>query len=300
MLTSGELVLGLLNGLAGGMLIFLAAVGLTMIFGVLNVLNFAHGSLYMLGAYFTWILYSPELYGGTLGMFAGNFWLSVLVAIVLVAIVGGFIEIVLIRRIYDHSHIYQLLLTFALVLMIDNGVRILWGTEFRSISVPGGLGGRVPVLGQSIPKYNVFLIVTGLVVGVALWLALDRTKTGKRIRAAAEDRETTSAMGINVPVLYTGVFIFGSALAALGGALSAPYSAVSPVMGENIIIEAFIVVIIGGLGSLSGAFVISLAIGVLDGLLFYTFPSLQSVAPYLMMIAVLLVRPSGLFGGRDI
>jgi branched-subunit amino acid ABC-type transport system permease component len=107
-------------------------------------------------------------------------------------------------------------------------------------------------------------------------------------------------MGINVPVLYTGVFIFGSALAALGGALSAPYSAVSPVMGENIIIEAFIVVIIGGLGSLSGAFVISLAIGVLDGLLFYTFPSLQSVAPYLMMIAVLLVRPSGLFGGRDI
>jgi branched-chain amino acid transport system permease protein len=300
MVTTGEITLGLINGLTTGFLLFLAAVGLTMVFGVLNVLNFAHGSFYMLGAYFTWILTSPELYGTSLSFFVGNFWISMILAVALVAVVGGIVEILFIRRIYDHDHIFQLLLTFALVLVIDFGVRIIWGTEFRTMSVPPIFDGQVSILGRTVPVYNVFIIAAGFLVAVVFWLLLNRTQIGKQVRAAAEDRETTAAMGINVPVLYTGVFIVGSALAGLGGALAAPYQAIQPTMGENIIIEAFIVVVIGGLGSFTGAFVVSLAIGVISGLLFHLLPGLQSLAPYLLMILVLMIRPSGLFGGRSL
>jgi branched-chain amino acid transport system permease protein len=300
MVTTGEITLGLINGLTTGFLLFLAAVGLTMVFGVLNVLNFAHGSFYMLGAYFTWILTSPELYGTSLSFFVGSFWISMILAVALVAVVGGIVEILFIRRIYDHDHIFQLLLTFALVLVIDFGVRIIWGTEFRTMSVPPIFDGQVSILGRTVPMYNVFIIAAGFLVAVVFWLLLNRTQIGKQVRAAAEDRETTAAMGINVPVLYTGVFIVGSALAGLGGALAAPYQAIQPTMGENIIIEAFIVVVIGGLGSFTGAFVVSLAIGVVSGLLFHLLPGLQSLAPYLLMILVLMIRPSGLFGGRSL
>lgn len=298
MITVDQLTTGLVNGTTTGILLFLAAVGLTMVFGVLNVLNFAHGSFYMLGAYFTWILMSGQ-YGGVLAPFANQFWLSTLLAITLVAVIGGLIEWALIRRLYDHDHVFQLLLTFALVLVIDNGVRIVWGTEFRSLSVPEVLNFRVTVLGEPVPMYNVFIIVTGLVLAGVIWFLLEHTRVGKQVRAAAEDRETASAMGINVPLLYTGVFVVGGALAGLGGALAAPYSAIQPSMGENVIVEAFIVVVVGGLGSLSGAFVVSLLLGVVGSLLFYVAPSFQSVAPYLIMVIVLLVRPSGLFGGRE-
>jgi branched-chain amino acid transport system permease protein len=283
----------LLNGVANGMLLFLAAVGLTLIFGVLGVLNFAHGSLYMLGAYFTFLLVNG---GGPLGMFAGNFWLAVLVAPLAVAVIGGLMERFIIRPIYSRDHIFQLLLTFALVLVIDNAARILWGTDFRSISVPAELAFSVSIFGSRYPAYNLFLILIGAAVAVAMWLVFERTRIGKVVRAASQDRDVANALGVNVPLLFTATFITGSVLAAVGGALAAPYQTIQPTMGESIIIDSFVIVVIGGLGSFSGALAGALLIGVINSVAFQFAPALQPVIPFVLMAVVLLGMPTGLFG----
>jgi len=280
----------LLNGLTSGMLTFLIAVGLTLIFGVLGVLNFAHGSLYMIGAYFTFLLVS----GGYLG---GNFWIAAIVGALLVALVGGIIERTIIRPIYDQDHIFQLLLTFALVLVLDNGVRLFWGTDFRSVQVPELLRFRVGLLGQQYPAYNLFLILTGVVVAIIMWLAFERTKRGKIIRAAAQERDIANALGINVPRVFTGMFIIGSALAGFGGALAAPYRTITPTMGESIIIDSFLVVIIGGLGSFAGALVGALLLGIVKSFTFLYFSELQPIIPFVLLAAVILLLPGGIFGG---
>lgn len=281
-----SIYLAIISGLATGMVIFLAAAGLTLVFGVLDVLNFAHGSLYMLGAYFT--LFFLTVYP--------NFWVAVLIAAVGVSIVGAVIERALIQPLYGKDHVFQLLLTFALVLVIDNGVRIIWGTDFQSIPVPAPFDFPVELLGGVVPVYNLFLIVVGLVVAVALWLIFGRTRIGKVVRAASEDHDMTNALGINVSRVHTLVFLFGATLAAIGGGLSAPMRAITPTMGETIIINSFIIIVIGGLGSIPGALVAALLIGQVNSLAFLFAPKLQPIIPFVLMVVVIAFRPAGLFG----
>ena len=274
------------------MLTFLIAIGLTLIFGVLDILNFAHGSLYMLGAYFTFFLVSDPTLGG-------NFWIAAVLGALFVAVVGGLIERGVIRPVYDQDHIFQLLLTFALVLVIDNTARLLWGTDFRSVPVPDMLAFPISLLGQQYPAYNIFLILTGVITGLILWLIFERTKIGKIVRAASQDRDIASAMGINVNRVFTGTFIVGSALAGLGGAIAAPYTTLTPSMGESIIIDSFIVVIIGGLGSFSGAFIGALLLGLVESFSYVFVSELQPVVPFVLLAVVILLRPEGLFGGEE-
>jgi len=286
-----NIALAVISGIANGMLLFLAAVGLTLIFGVLGVLNFAHGSLYMLGAYFTFFLVGGD---GLLASVPGGFWLAIIVAPILVALVGGVLERFIIRPIYERDHVFQLLLTFALVLVIDNGARIVWGTDFRSVNVPAALDFQVSLFGSGYPFYNIFLIGLGAVVAMVLWLLFERTRLGKTVRAASQDRSIANALGVNVPLLFTGTFLLGSLLAGIGGVLAAPYQTIQPTMGESIIIDSFIVVVIGGLGSFAGALVGALAIGIVNSLAFLFAPNLQPVIPFVLMALVILTKPSGL------
>jgi branched-chain amino acid transport system permease protein len=288
-----SIALAIVSGIANGMLLFLAAVGLTLIFGVLDVLNFAHGSLYMLGAYFTYFLVRDN---GLLASLPGSFWLALLIAPLLVAVVGAVMERFIIRPVYDQDHEFQLLLTFGLVLIIDNGARILWGTDFRSVSTPGLLDAQISLFGSGYPLYNIFLIAVGALAAIVMWLVFERTRVGKIVRASSQDRGMANALGVNVPLVFTGTFLLGSLLAGFGGALAAPYQSIQPTMGESIIIESFIIVVIGGLGSFGGAFVGALLIGVVNSLTFLYLPSLQPVIPFLLVAVVLLTRPAGLFG----
>jgi len=297
MADASSILLALLSGLASGMLLFMAAIGLTLVFGVLDVLNFAHGSLYMLGAYATFFLVGE---GGFLAGIPGNFWVGVVVAMVVVAVFGALLERFLIRPIYDADHVFQLLLTFALVLLIDNGARVLWGTSNRSVQTPDILAFQVPLLGSQYPAYNLFVIGAGILVAVGMYLLFERTRIGKVVRASAENRSTAEALGINVPLVFTAVFMFGAALAALGGALAAPRQALQPSMGEGIIVQTFIVTVIGGLGSFAGALVGSILIGVVGSMAFLLLPRLQPLIPFALLAAVILLRPAGLFGDTGV
>jgi branched-subunit amino acid ABC-type transport system permease component len=278
----------LLAGLSSGMFIWLVASGLTLIFGVLGVLNFAHGSFYMLGAYVCYTL-AKQL--------APHFWLAVLIGPVVVAAVGWVVERRFIRQVYHLALPYQLLLTFAFVLIFDNLVKMIWGAGSITPPVGAGFSGSVDVLGRRFPVYSLFIIGIGPLVAVGLWAVLERTWIGRTVRAAASDREMASALGMGVPSLFTKVFAFGAWLGALGGALAVPYvGLLTPGMGESIIIEAFMVAVIGGLGSLKGAFLAALVIGVLSAFGTRFFPTFDMVLAFVLMAAVLLVRPRGIFG----
>jgi branched-chain amino acid transport system permease protein len=283
MISTAGLTGAVINGLTAGMLLFLVAVGLNVIFGVINVINFAHGSFYMLGAYFAWVLVTSV---------QTNFWIAAIIAAVLVAILGMVIERVIIRPIYDRDHIFQLLLTFALVLVLDNAARIVWGVNFRSVQVPAALQFQI----GDVPAYNVFLIVVGAIVAVSVWLMFERTRIGKTVRAASQDREISNALGVNVPFLYTAVFLGGAALAGFSGALAAPYRSVHPAMGESIILESFIVVVVGGIGSFSGALVGALLLGLLDSFAFLYVPLFRPIIPFILLAAVILLKPEGILG----
>jgi branched-chain amino acid transport system permease protein len=279
----------ILAGLSTGMFIWLVASGLTLIFGVLGVLNFAHGSFYMLGAYLCFTV---------LKYFGSNFWLALLLGPLCVCLVGFLVERFFLRYVYHLALPYQLLLTFAFVLIFDNLVKIIWGAG--SISPPGlaGLGGSVSILGRNFPIYNLFIIIVGPLVALGLWLMIERTWWGRIIRAASSDREMASAIGVRVPILFTAVFMFGTWLGAMGGGLAVPYVGImTSGMGEAIIIEAFIVAVIGGLGSLKGAFVGALIIGILSAFGTRFFPAFDMFLTFILMAAVLLWKPHGLFGG---
>ena len=282
----------IITGISIGSRLFLVAVGLSLIFGVLDVLNFTHGVLYMLGAYMTIVAVQSTV---------GSFLLGIVAAIVVVAVVGGVLEAVFIRRLYGREEevLDQLLLTFAFVLIITDGVRAIFGSQSRLISAPDVLVGRLPLgAGLSIPTYRAFVIVMAVLVLAGILATLRYTNIGRIVRATSSDREMARLLGIDVPKLYTGVFVIGSALAGLGGALAAPLQSVSPALGNQVIVDAFVVVVIGGLGSFVGAFVGAMIIGLLialgsgvagAGVLF----------PFLAMIAVLVWRPTGLFGGAE-
>jgi len=277
-----------LAGLSSGMFIWLVASGLTLIFGVLGVLNFAHGSLYMLGAYMGYTLTKA---------LAPHFFLGLLLAPIAVAVIGWCLERFFIRYVYGLAATYQLLLTFAFVLIFDDAVKLTWGGAAIRPELPAILSGSIDIVGRNFPVYSLFIIAFGPLVALGLWAALEATWWGRIIRAASSDREMASALGVRVPTLYSGVFAFGSWLGALGGALSLPYvGLITPGMGDTIIIDAFIVAVIGGLGSLKGAFLGALVIGLLSSFGARFFPLFDMFLTFILMAAVLLWRPRGLFG----
>lgn len=283
----------LLNGLSYGLSLFLVAAGLSIIFGVLRVLNFAHGAFYMLGGYIAYAVVER------VGMDDGGFWLAVLASGLALGLVAAGIERYLLRHLYDRDEIYQLLFTFALVLLIGDVVRAVWGTQALSISFPDSLRGAANLGITIYPKYRLFLCVVGLIVAIALWFLFQRTRWGRIVRAATQDREMLSALGVNVPMVYLLVFSGGAALAGISGALAAPALALSLGMETEIIVECFIVIIIGGMGSLWGAFVGAVLIGELRAVGVAFLPDWEIVLIYLLMIVVLVFRPWGIFGQRQ-
>jgi branched-subunit amino acid ABC-type transport system permease component len=278
------------GGIAAAMFLFLIASGLSLVFGIMRVLNFAHGSFYMFGAYgawqvVTWLAPSP-----------GAFWPAALAAALAVAVLGGIVERLLLRHFYGVGELYQLLATYALVLILGDGAKILWGTDQHSVSRPPSLDGSVHLLGATLPAYNLFIVAVGVIIAPTIWLILTRTSGGRMLRAAALDREMLGALGADVGLLYTGMFMVSSFLAGLSGALVAPIQSIVPGMDVQIIVEAFIVVVIGGLGSFWGTLVGALIYGQVFafGIILFSGSSMFSV--FALMVVVLIVRPMGLFG----
>ena len=268
--------------------LFLAAAGLTLIFGAMRVINLAHGSFYMFGAFLTTSL---------VGLATGSrFWWAVPVAALGVAVMGGVVEVSTIRRVYGREHLTQLLATFALLLMFADVALWIWGAEYRTVPLPESMFGGIEIAGQLVPRYHAVIIGTAVAVGVGLWLLLRFTLLGWKIRAAVDDPESLEAGGVNLRALYTIVFALGAFLAGLGGAIISPQISVSPGLDLSIIVLAFIVTVIGGLGSVLGAAVGALLIGAAETLGTNIAPDMASTFPYLAMIAVLAVRPWGLFG----
>ena len=274
-------------GLSLAMYLWLVSAGLTIIFGVLGVINFAHGSLFMVGAYLAFTFY---------GLLGWNFWLAILLSLVGTAMVGWVMERFFLRYLYGVEEAYQLLLTFGFVLILDDAVKMIWGGVFRIPAIPEFLEGHWPVFGRPFPVYNAFIIAAGILVGIILWLGFEGTWWGRTVRATASDREMANAIGVNVPRVFSGVFMVGAMLAALGGALGIPVRVVSPGLGAAMIIQAFVITVIGGLGSLKGAFVGSLIVGILSAYGTLLFPVFELALIYMVMAVVLLVRPQGLFG----
>ncbi|KWV43548.1 ABC transporter permease [Bradyrhizobium macuxiense] len=282
-------VVQFLTGLASAASLFLVASGLSIIFGVTRIVNFAHGAFYMLGAYAAFTL--TERLGGALG-----FWGGVVVAALIVAAIGVLVEMLLLRRIYHAPELFQLLATFGLTLMVEDLVVLIWGPDDLVGRRAPGFRGAIDFFGQNIPSYDLFLIVMGpLVLGI-LWLLFQRTRWGVLVRAATQDRDMVAALGVNQKWLFTSVFALGVFLAALGGALQIPRDAVNHAMDLRVIVEVFVVVVIGGLGSITGAFVAAVLVSELNAFGILIFPKISIILVFLVMAVVLIVRPWGLFG----
>jgi len=277
----------LLNSLDIGLLLFIIAVGLNIVFGVLNIINFAHGALYMLGAYLAFTLIN------LVGM---SFWAALLLAPIGVAVLAVVIDRVMLRFIYTRDVADSLLLTFALLLIINESVRLIWGSGIQVVQPPASLAGSVELFGSSFPAYSLFVITVGLALLAGLWFLFRHTRAGRIMRAAALDREMAEALCINTRLVVTGVFVFGAWLAAVGGVIAAPMRALDPGMGDKIIIESFIVVVIGGLGSFPGALLGALALGLIHGFGGRYLPEVNMLLPFLGMALVLLFKPNGLMG----
>ena len=286
-MTTTMFTLNAFYGLALAMNMFIIASGLNLIFGVLRVINFAHGMFYMFGAY---IIFTVTKSWGA------PFFVGVLAAAAGLAIIAFAIERLLLRHLYGKEHLMQLLFTFALVLLMSDAAKMIWGTDQYSVGYPAGLGGAVNLGFVVLPQYQLFLCAVGPVIALAMWLLVDKTRAGRIVRAATQDRELLAALGVNVPMVYAAVFTIGSALAGVGGALAAPRVALVPGMDATIINECFIIVIIGGLGHMWGSFVGALAFGLVVQFGTVLAPNWQDVLPYLLMLVVLMVRPWGLFG----
>ncbi|MFI5030476.1 MAG: branched-chain amino acid ABC transporter permease [Reyranellales bacterium] len=279
-----------LGGLTTAMFLFLIASGLSLVFGVMRVLNFAHGSFYMLGAYLAWQAVqwlSPVL---------ESFWLAALFAALIVAVLGGLVERLLLRHMYGKEELYQLLLTYALVLILGDAAKAIWGTQQLSVSRPATLEGAIEIFGAVLPVYNLFIMLAGVAIAIGGWLILARSSAGRMVRAAALDREMLGALGANVGALYTGMFMASSFLAGLSGALVTPIQSIVPGMDVEVIVEAFIVVVIGGLGSFWGTFWGSIIYGQVLSFGILILPSFSLFSVFALMAVILIVRPWGLFG----
>jgi branched-subunit amino acid ABC-type transport system permease component len=280
----------LLNGLAYSLLIFLIAAGFTLIFGMMDVINLAHGSFYMLGAYFAFTIVGRT--GGD------NFWLALLLAPLGVALVGVVLELGYLRPVYKRGHLDQVLLTFGFAYVFSDIVRTVWGSDIRSLAYAPALQGAVDILGRPYPKYRFLVIVFGLLMALLLWLVLERTRLGSIVRAGVADPEMVSGLGINITVVFTVVFAVGAALAALSGVIAGPILGMHPGMDFDVLIVALIVVVVGGLGTLSGSFWGSLLIGIADTFGKVLQPDFSMALTFAVMAAVLLLRPAGLFGRK--
>ena len=278
------------GGLKIGMLLFLVASGLTLVFGVLGVINFAHGALYMLGAYFSWQVMSVT----------GHFGLSVILGSLGVGIFGLLFERTLISRIYNAELLVQILLCYSVVLILDDLVMIIWGDEFlSSVGVPEVF--QVPplfIFDAIIPPFHLAIIGMSFIVGIILWFIMTKTRFGRLVRAAAVNPKMLEALGVNINLIRAGVFMLGSFLAGLGGALAASLSSVVSGMGNSILIESFIVTVIGGMGSISGAFLASLIIGMARSFGAVAMPLFTDGLMFLIMVLVLILRPQGLMGNK--
>jgi branched-chain amino acid transport system permease protein len=286
-----DLIVGqLLAGLSYGSTLFLVSAGLTLIFGVTRVVNFAHGALYMLGAYCAVSLTA------SLPLTPAGFFGGVVLAALAVAVVGAVVEVLVLRRVYAAPEIFQLLATFGVALIIQDAVLAVWGPEELFAPRAPGLGGAISIGSALIPEYNLLMTLVGPLLFGALWWLLHRTRWGTIVRAATQDREMAAALGVNERLLFTTVFALGAGLAALAGALQIPRETVNLQMDLTILVEAFVVVVVGGLGSVAGAFWASLAIGVLHAFGIWLLPQSTLVLVFVVMAVVLIVRPHGLLG----
>ena len=288
----GFLVAQFLTGLANAASLFLVAAGLSIIFGVTRIVNFAHGAFYMAGAYVAYTL--TERLSGGLG-----FWGGLILASLAVAALGALVEMLLLRRLYQAPELFQLLATFGLALMVEDLVVLIWGPDDLVGRRAPGLKGAVEILGQQVPSYDLLLIALGPLVLGLLWLLFHRTRFGVLVRAATQDREMVASLGVNQKWLFTGVFALGVGLAAFGGAVQLPRDAVNHGMDLSIIVEAFVIVVIGGLGSLPGAFVAAVLVSELNAFGILILPRISLVLVFLVMAVVLVIRPWGLFGKPD-
>ena len=294
-----------LNGLQFGLMLFLLAAGLTLVFGIMDCINLAHGSLYMVGAYFV----------AAATQAADSFWIGLAAGVAGAAVLGLLLELSLFRQLYKRDHLSQVLATFALILIANEAVRMIWGAQPLMLNAPDALSGPVEIGGFFYPAYRLVIIAFGLAVAALLYLLVAKSRVGMWVRAGAANREMTEALGVNVQGLFTAVFVFGPALCALAGGLLGPLLAVQVGMGESVLILAFVVIIIGGIGSIRGALVGALIVGTVDTLdraLLPTLlravlpadaastlgPALASIMIYLLMAAILFFKPQGLFPAR--
>jgi branched-chain amino acid transport system permease protein len=287
-LTFSSLIQQVLVGLSKTTALFIVSSGLSLVLGVLRIPNVSHGSLYMLGAFLAYSI-THALGGGT-----GGFFAALVLAPLVVALISLLAERALLSRLYERDHLMLLLFTFALTLIFEELVKIVWGSEYRSLSLPSILQGSLSYLGLNLPRYSLFLLLVGPLVALGLWLLTNKTKIGKISRAAAVHREMVGAIGINVSWVFAAVFMIGCFLAGLGGSLVAPTQNITQGMDHTIIIEAFLIVIMGGLGNIWGAFLGALIFGLTDSLGVLIWPQFAIVFPYTAVIIVLLLRPAGL------
>ena len=279
----GQLTIGLVNGSFYAML----SLGLAVIFGMLNIVNFAHGALYMMGAFVSWMLLQ---YAGI------NYWFALLIAPLVVGLVGAIIEKTMLRWLYQLDHLYGLLLTFGLALVLEGAFRQAYGSSGEPYDLPQVFKGVFNLGFMFLPKYRAWVVVLSLLVCFATWYVIEKTKLGAYLRAGTENPKLVQAFGINVPLLVTLTYAFGVALAGLAGVMAAPIYQVSPLMGSNMIIIVFAVVVIGGMGSIMGSIVTGLALGLIEGLTKVFYPEASSTVVFVIMAIVLLLRPAGLFG----
>jgi branched-chain amino acid transport system permease protein len=279
----GQLLLGLVNGSFYAIL----SLGLAVIFGLLNVINFSHGALYMLGAFAAWMGYAY------LGL---NYWVMLILGPLVVGVIGMVIERLLLRHLYKLDHLYGLLLTFGLTLLIEGLFRSVYGVSGQPYPAPSALTGATNLGFMILPNYRAWVVVASLAVCLVTWFIIERTRLGSLLRAATENPKLVEAFGVNVPRMITLTYGFGVALAGFAGVLAAPVLQVSPLMGSNLIIVVFAVVVIGGMGSILGAILTGLGLGVIEGLTKVFWPEASSTVVFIIMAIVLLLRPAGLFG----
>ena len=278
-----QLLLGLVNGSFYAIL----SLGLAVIFGLLNVINFAHGALFMMGAVLTWM---------AMTYWNVSYWVMLIAAPVVVGVFGILIERLLLRWIYKLDHLYGLLLTLGLTLLIEGAFRSFYGVSGLAYDTPESLAGAMNLGFMMLPKYRVWVVVASLVVCFATWFVIEKTRLGAYLRAGTENPRLVEAFGINVPLMVTLTYAFGVALAAFAGVLAAPVYQVTPLMGQNLIIVVFAVVVIGGMGSIMGSILTGLGLGVIEGFTKVFYPEASSTVVFVIMVIVLLVRPAGLFG----
>ncbi len=279
----GQILLGLVNGSFYAVL----SLGLAVIFGLLNVINFAHGALYMLGAFVAWM---------GLQFLGLNYWVMLIVAPIIVGLLGIIIERLLLRHLYKLDHLYGLLLTFGLTLLIEGIFRSMYGVSGQPYPTPESLRGAVNLGFMVLPIYRGWVVVASIIACLVTWYVIERTRLGALLRAGTENSKLVEAFGINVPLMVTLTYGFGVALAGFAGVLAAPVLQVSPLMGSNLIIVVFAVVVIGGMGSIMGSIVTGLGLGVIEGLTKVFWPEASSTVVFIIMAIVLLLRPAGLFG----